>query len=87
MTERTRRAIATKNFSHGLYRVSISNRYGPPIHKPICIRSLRRANRQWLSAWWGKDGAGTKADCYAKNSSKRIARSIRHIKRTNQGIK
>lgn len=84
MKESLRRAIARRDHQYsigdGSGRISIPNRYGHPIGKPVCIRSIRRANRRWLKLWRGHNGADTPATVYSKNSSCKVARTARLLK-------
>lgn len=89
MKESLRRAIARRDWLEreepGFAKVSIMNLYGQPIGKKVCVRSLRRANRQWMDFWKGHDGSDTPKSVYKKNSSNRIARSVRQIDRAING--
>lgn len=84
MTKSLTRALRRRAFSQleqMVGKVSIMNSYGSPIGKPLCIRSLRRANRQWAKIFLGKVGSDMPDALYCRNSSKRIARSVRSIAR------
>jgi hypothetical protein len=86
MTKSLTRALRRRawNESNGYAegsRVSIPNLYGNPIGKPICVRSIRRANRRWLKLWRGQPAADTPATVYAKNSSCHATRCARMLKR------
>jgi hypothetical protein len=84
MKESLRRKTARRDFNESCEsrgKISIMNSYGTPIGKPICIRSLRRANRIWLKIWQGHIGADTPATGYKKNSARAISRSVRLLER------
>lgn len=88
MKESLRRAIARRDFNRANgfaseeRQVTIMNMYGTPIHKPVCVRSIRRARRQFTKGWKGLSSFDVNpAMTYKRNSSCRVAREVRVIKR------
>jgi hypothetical protein len=85
MTKSLTRALRRRTFMEAngdprFGKVSIPNLYGNPIGKPICIRSIRRANRRWLKLWRQYPGSSTPNAVYNENSSCRVARAARLLK-------
>lgn len=97
MTERLRRALARREFFEGYTPnrpSSIANSFGAPIHRPLCIRAMRRyyravklhneratkANPNGENFLFMLRGQSSK-DHLQDMSSGHIARSVRYSKR------